>query len=80
VAAGNPTELGRPIPPLYYALLAPIWLVSNDWSLYAQMLLLRSISYLFAWGSLVIVTVSINRKTPPPARDILEHLAKSLNR
>jgi hypothetical protein len=58
-------------PPLYYALLAPIWLASDDWSLYTQMLLLRSISYLFAWGSLVIVTVSITRKTQPPARDIL---------
>ena len=41
-------------PPLYYALLAPAYLVSKDWSLANQLLLLRTLSYLLAWGALAI--------------------------
>jgi hypothetical protein len=48
-------------PPLYYALLAPVWSVSKGWSMSAQFLLLRGISYLLAWGGLVIATLSIAR-------------------
>ena len=48
-------------PPLYYAVLAPLWSVSKGWSIHAQLVLLRSASYLLAWGGLVLVTVSIAR-------------------
>jgi hypothetical protein len=51
-------------PPLYYALLAPVWSVSKGWSNYAQLVLLRAVSYLFAWGGLVIATFSIARASP----------------
>lgn len=50
-------------PPLYYALLAPLWSASKGWSIYAQFVLLRSASYLFAWGGLVIATFSIARSS-----------------
>jgi hypothetical protein len=50
-------------PPLYYALLSPIWLLSKSWSIYAQLFLLRAVSYLFAWGGLVIVTVTLARRS-----------------
>ena len=45
-------------PPLYYVMLAPVWFVSKGWSIYAQIVLLRAVSYLFAWGGLVIATFS----------------------
>ncbi len=48
-------------PPIYYALLAPAWSVSKGWSIYAQLVLLRAVSYLFAWSGLVIATFSIAR-------------------
>jgi hypothetical protein len=56
-------------PPLYYALLAPVWSVSKGWSIYAQLFLLRAVSYLLAWGGLVVATFSIARRndTSPPA-------------
>ncbi|HKA79704.1 MAG TPA: hypothetical protein VKD43_06700 [Xanthobacteraceae bacterium] len=54
-------------PPLYYALLAPVWSVSKGWSLYAQLFLLRAVSYLLAWGGLVIATFSIMRASAAPA-------------
>jgi hypothetical protein len=50
-------------PPLYYAVLAPVWLVSKSWSLYTQLFLLRAVSYLLAWGGLVIAMVSIARQS-----------------
>ena len=55
-------------PPLYYALLAPVWSVSKGWSIYAQLFLLRA-SYLLAWGGLVVATFSIARRndTSPTA-------------
>jgi hypothetical protein len=49
-------------PPLYYALLAPVWSVSKGWSIYAQLFLLRGVSYLLAWGGLVVVTFSIAQR------------------
>ena len=48
-------------PPLYYALLAPVWSISKGWSIYEQLLLLRGVSYLLAWGGLVITIFSIAR-------------------
>jgi len=48
-------------PPLYYALFAPLWRLSKGWSIYAQIVLLRGVSYLFAWGGLAIVTIAIAR-------------------
>jgi hypothetical protein len=41
-------------PPLYYAVLAPTYLVSERWSLVAQLAFLRGLSYLAAWSSLCI--------------------------
>ena len=38
--------------------------MSNGWSIYAQLVLLRTVSYLFAWGGLVIATFSIARASP----------------
>jgi hypothetical protein len=59
-------------PPLYYALLAPVWSVSKGWSIYAQLFLLRAVSYLFAWGGLVVATVSIIRaKASSPIAPLL---------
>lgn len=58
-------------PPLYYALLAPVWFVSKGWSLYAQIVLLRAVSYLFAWGGLVIATFSIARYSAWPKAPLL---------
>jgi hypothetical protein len=48
-------------PPLYYSLLAPVWLLSKGWSIHAQFVLLRGVSYLLAWTGLVIATITIAR-------------------
>ena len=48
-------------PPLYYYLMAPAYLVSNGWSLGAQLLFLRAISYLIAWGSLAALAAAMLR-------------------
>lgn len=65
--AGNSGNWEGQHPPLYYALLAPVWSLSKGWSLYSQLFLLRAVSYLLAWGGLVIATVSLaqsmSRKT-----------------
>jgi len=45
-------------PPLYYALMAPIFNLSKGWSFERQFLLLRGFSYLIAWIGLCIVTFS----------------------
>ena len=45
-------------PPLYYALMAPIFNLSKGWSFERQFLLLRGFSYLIAWISLCIVAFS----------------------
>jgi hypothetical protein len=57
--AGIRTNWEGQHPPLYYMLLAPVWSVSKGWSISAQFLLLRGVSYLLAWGGLVIATFSI---------------------
>jgi hypothetical protein len=59
--AGVGTNWESHHPPLYYALLAPVWSVSKAWGIHAQLVLLRSVSYLLAWGGLVVATVSIAR-------------------
>ena len=51
-------------PPLYYAILAPAYLVSTSWSLGGQLLLLRALSYLIAWAGLCIVTIAALRAFP----------------
>jgi hypothetical protein len=43
-------------PPLYYALLAPVFNLSKGWSFERQFLFLRGLSYLIGWISLCIVT------------------------
>jgi len=50
-------------PPLYYYLIAPAYLVSQGWSLAAQLFFLRSLSYLLAWGTLCVVVVAMLRKS-----------------
>ena len=54
-------------PPLYYAVLAPLWSLSKGWSLSAQLLLLRAVSYLFAWGALIIASVMLARPAVAPS-------------
>jgi hypothetical protein len=49
-------------PPLYYFLLAPAYLVSDGWSLAAQLFFLRGLSYLLAWGGLCIVAIAMLRR------------------
>ena len=51
-------------PPLYYATLAPIYSMSRYWSWLTQMLLLRSVSWLFAFIGYVLGVVAIIRYWP----------------
>jgi 4-amino-4-deoxy-L-arabinose transferase-like glycosyltransferase len=51
-------------PPLYYAVLAPAYLISNSASLGSQLLLLRALSYLIAWAGLCVVVVAALRTFP----------------
>ncbi len=55
-------------PPLYYALLAPAYLASKDWSLGAQLFLLRALSYAFACAGLCIVIFAMLRHRDDPAK------------
>ena len=75
-APRNPPPTGEPgswvnweaqHPPLYYALLAPAYLLSERWSLMGQLTLLRGLSYLAAWLSLCLA-VFVAAKTFPPSR------------
>jgi 4-amino-4-deoxy-L-arabinose transferase-like glycosyltransferase len=59
--AGTTNNWERQQPPFYYTLLAPGRVLSRDWSIYSQLFLLRSISYLFAWSGLVIATFTLAR-------------------
>ena len=59
--AGTTNNWERQQPPFYYTLLVPGWVLSRDWSIYSQLFLLRSISYLFAWSGLVIATFTFAR-------------------
>jgi hypothetical protein len=70
--AGAGTNWESHHPPLYYAVLAPVWSVSKAWSVHAQLVLLRSVSYLLAWGGLVVATISIARaKAAAPLAPLL---------
>jgi hypothetical protein len=69
--AGKSTNWESHHPPLYYALLAPVWSVSKAWSIHAQLALLRGVSYLLAWGGLVVATVWIARAKPAPFAPLL---------
>lgn len=51
-------------PPLYYALLAPVYAATRDWSWVSQLFLLRSLSWLFAVGGLVIGVGATLRDLP----------------
>ncbi len=51
-------------PPLYYALLAPIYSMSHHWSWPTQMFLLRSVSWVFAFIGYVLGVVAIIRYWP----------------
>ncbi|MCK5281026.1 MAG: hypothetical protein KAK04_20875, partial [Cyclobacteriaceae bacterium] len=42
-------------PPLYYALLAPIYMATRSFAMADQIFLLRVISYLFAWSAMLII-------------------------
>jgi hypothetical protein len=44
-------------PPLYYFVMAPAYLLSKGWSLVDQLLLLRGVSYLFAWLGLSLAVL-----------------------
>jgi Predicted membrane protein (DUF2142) len=48
-------------PPLYYAVMAPAYLISKGWSLGAQLFFLRALSYLLGWLALCVVIVATLR-------------------
>ena len=52
-------------PPLYYYLLAPVYLASKTLSLAGQLFVLRASSYLVAWMGLCIVAVAAWRGMIP---------------
>lgn len=45
-------------PPLYYAVMTPLYQLTADWSLAHQLLALRTLSYLLAWGGLCVAVTS----------------------
>src|SRR5262245_11673480 len=51
-------------PPFYYALLTPVYLLSERWSLVAQLALLRGLSYLAAWLSLCLAVFAAAKSFP----------------
>jgi 4-amino-4-deoxy-L-arabinose transferase-like glycosyltransferase len=51
-------------PPFYYVLLTPAYLLSERWSLVAQLALLRGLSYLVAWLSLCLAVFVADKKFP----------------
>jgi hypothetical protein len=63
-AAGSATNWQGQHPPLYYALLAPLYRISSEWSLKAQLLLLRFASYAIAWAGLLLIVLSYRRSDP----------------
>jgi hypothetical protein len=62
--AGSATNWQGQHPPLYYALLAPLYRTSSEWSLKAQLLLLRFASYAIAWAGLLLIVLSYRRPGP----------------
>ena len=59
---GNLASLQHP--PVYYVLLAPIYSMSHHWSWPTQMILLRSVSWVFAFIGYVLGVVAIIRYWP----------------
>jgi len=55
-------------PPFYYWLMAPAYRFSKGWSLAAQLLLLRGLSYLLAWAGLCLALVAMLDKGGDDAR------------
>jgi hypothetical protein len=51
-------------PPLYYALLAPLYAATRDWSWVSQLFLLRTVSWLLAFGGLAIGVRATLRHLP----------------
>ncbi|MEA2898703.1 MAG: hypothetical protein QOJ84_4318 [Bradyrhizobium sp.] len=62
--AGSATNWQGQHPPLYYALLAPLYRISSEWSLKAQLSLLRFASYAVAWAGLLLIVLSHRRSDP----------------
>jgi hypothetical protein len=58
---GSITNWEAQQPPLYYLAMAPAYLVSKGWSLAAQLLLLRGLSYLIAWLGLCVAALSMRK-------------------
>jgi len=54
-------------PPLYYLAMAPAYLLSKGWSLSAQLMLLRGVSYLLAWIGLCVAALSMRKDASPMA-------------
>ncbi len=54
-------------PPLYYLAMAPAYLLSKGWSLAAQLMLLRGLSYLLAWIGLCVAALSVRKDAYPMA-------------
>lgn len=59
--AGSATNWQGQHPPLYYALLAPLYRISSEWSLKAQLSLLRFASYAIAWAGLLLIVLVYRR-------------------
>lgn len=61
--AGSATNWQGQHPPLYYALLAPLYRISGNWSLKAQLSLLRAASYATAWAGLLLIVLMYRRSS-----------------
>lgn len=59
--AGSATNWQGQHPPLYYAVLAPLYRFSSEWSLRAQLSLLRVASYAIAWAGLLLIVLVYRR-------------------
>ena len=53
-------------PPLYYLMMAPVYLSTKGWSLAGRLFLMRCISYLFAWGGLCGTVLWASRSSGDP--------------
>jgi uncharacterized membrane protein YeaQ/YmgE (transglycosylase-associated protein family) len=53
-------------PPLYYLVMAPFYKLSKNWSLAAQLLFLRGISYFVAWIALCLASFSMISRSQSP--------------
>lgn len=55
--AGQSANWQAQHPPLYYAVMAPLYRATKGWSLLDQLFVLRSFSYLLAWSGLALAVV-----------------------